>query len=138
MMDRREVLLICNPEGGRTKQSFADDANINVLVKRWLGGVPIPEPKNPGMYGDFSEIGTYFEAQNMVGEAMEHFMLLPAEIRQEFDNDPGKMIEFLEDPENAERAEELGLVAPSLNESAEETTEETGGETPPVVSEPTE
>ena len=35
---------------------------------------------------------------------------LPAKVRREFDNDPFKFLEFVEDPENVERMAELGLV----------------------------
>lgn len=119
MAERVRVMLVCDPEGGRTKQSFKDDADINVLVKRWLGGVPIPQPDTPGLYGDFSTIGTFQEAQNMMGDAVDHFMMLPAAVRAEFGNDPGQMMNFMSDPANAERAKEMGLVPPDLIESAE-------------------
>jgi hypothetical protein len=37
-------------------------------------------------------------------------MALPANIRSRFDNDPAKLIDFMENPANREEAESLGLV----------------------------
>lgn len=135
MMERRRVTLDCDPDTGKTKQSFKEDADINVLVERWKHGVPIPEQTSPGMYGDFSEVGTFYEAQNMVFDANEHFLALPAKVRSRFDHDAGKMIEFMTNPDNEEEAAEMGLVPPVLKESADPPVPGeagiSGGESPP-------
>jgi phage internal scaffolding protein len=43
-------------------------------------------------------------------EAQNRFMELPAKVRKEFDNDPGAFLAFLENPNNYDRAIELGLI----------------------------
>lgn len=40
-------------------------------------------------------------------------MTLPPEIRTRFDNDPGKLIDFVADPDNRQEAQELGIVNPA-------------------------
>ena len=47
--------------------------------------------------------------------AEEQFGALPANVRREFDNDPGKMLEFIQDPDNYERGVELGLFTPRMS-----------------------
>ena len=41
------------------------------------------------------------------------FDALPAELRERFENDPGKFVEFCLDPKNKDEAVELGLAVPS-------------------------
>ena len=43
-------------------------------------------------------------------EAEASFMEMPAKVRAEFDNDPGKFVQFFEREENRERAVALGLI----------------------------
>ena len=58
---------------------------------------------------------------NRVIAAQDEFEALPAQIRARFDNDPAKLIEFLENSENRPEAEELGLVEKVAAEVVEAT-----------------
>lgn len=95
-----------------TQQQFKDDCDINVLFARYLETGEIPQligdagPK----FGDFTGIYDYQTAMNEVRTAQGLFDQLPARIKNRFDNDPQKLLEFLNDPENLEEARFLGLV----------------------------
>ena len=60
-------------------------------------------------YGDFSSVLEFQQAQNILIEAQDAFDALPASLRKRFDNDPAVMLEFIENPDNREEAEKLGL-----------------------------
>jgi len=97
----------------------------------------MPQVANPPMYGDFTGIFDFQTAQNAVIHAKQQFMELPAKLRARFDNSPQKLLEFLDDPENRNEAEFLGLVqAPDPDANApksdqNESSKEKQGEAPP-------
>lgn len=110
-----EAGLFC-PEDSLTRQSFAEEADINTLVKRFGLTGQMPEAVSFPTYGDFSQVMDYQSALNMVLEADDAFMSLPAETRARFGNQPGELLRFLEDPQNRSEAEKLGLVVPKAPE----------------------
>lgn len=95
-----------------TNQADMDAADINKIMARYeKTGVlidPLGVERKP-MYGDFTEIKTYHETLSAVRRAETAFGKLSAKVRNRFDNDPQKLIDFLEDPENNREAVELGL-----------------------------
>lgn len=93
-----------------TKQSMADECNINTIMKKYrkTGQLPAMIRKDP-QYGDFSEVPSYLESLNIVHKAQEQFSGLPARIRREFDNNPAKFLEFCHDPKNGQKLVEMGL-----------------------------
>lgn len=92
------------------QQHFKDECDINTILERFNITGMLPEAPLSPRYGDFSGIGDYHTALNRVMAAKDEFMTLPAHIRARFDNDPAKLIEFIEDETNRPEAEELGLV----------------------------
>lgn len=52
----------------------------------------------------------YQEAYNLVVDAHDKFMSLPAKVRERFANDPAEMFGFLQDVNNRAEAIELGLI----------------------------
>lgn len=99
------------PDGeSMTEQAHRDEVNINTIVRKYHRTGFMPTYGNMPTYGDFSETGTYQEALDQCRAAEQQFMTLPSPIRKRFRNDPGELIQFLSDPENAVEAQELGLV----------------------------
>lgn len=93
-----------------TLQSELEDSKIeNILKKYALTGVP-PVDRKP-LFGDFTGMVDYHTALNKIHELESNFMLLPADVRLRFDNDPQNLITFLNDKSNREEAIKLGLVA---------------------------
>lgn len=95
---------------GRTKQSFRKEVDINTIVaKAAKTGLVDWVNANQAQYGDFTEVKTFHEAQNMIINAEAQFQSLPAEIRKHFDNDAGTFLEVASDPKNHDEMVKLGL-----------------------------
>lgn len=101
----------CSGDEVFTQQSGKDECDINLIVERAKRGAQINVSARVPMYGDFTEVPTDLrDAMNIVRKADEAFMALDAQVRKRFDNDPAKMLDFLNDPKNRQEAVELGLV----------------------------
>ena len=107
---------IINNEPSMTQQHFADECDINNIMKRYQNTGILTEPGQgsglPPMFGDFSEVSDYQTAQNAVIDVQEAFAQLPSRVRARFDNDPAALLEFLGKEENRIEAVSLGLVNP--------------------------
>lgn len=118
-----------------TQQSFAEEADINTIVNKFLRDGVLPEDVSYPQYGDFTKtVNNYQDALNLVLAADEAFASLPAKVRSRFDNDPAKYVDFFENPANRAEAEALGLIKPR-QEPAENSVPNTlveEGSSPPV------
>jgi phage internal scaffolding protein len=95
-----------------TEQSHKDACDVNILMDKLKKGLPIDSSLyKEGKYG-YVEPQTYSEALIALRNAKDAFDDLPAKVRQRFDNDPAKLLEFIADDKNREEAEKLGLVKP--------------------------
>lgn len=112
------ITLDCPPGFGRTKQSFASEVNINNIMARYIKtGTLEFARKNEPRYGDVT--GADFQtAMNTIATANSMFEEMPAKVRARFENDPGKFLDFIQDPANQEEAGELGLTVPKAPEQA--------------------
>lgn len=101
----------CSKDVAITQQSGKDECDINVIIERAKRGAIVePRPEAP-MYGDFTMIPTDLrDCLNTVRQADELFMSMDAVVRRRFENDPVKLLDFLNDPKNREEAVSLGLV----------------------------
>lgn len=129
--------LDCSADGhGRTKQSHKAECDINGIMKAWNYGQGRPIThlnSNTPKYEDFGNVMDYTTAREAIAEAELAFSELPSAMRKHFDNDPSKLLAFVEDPDNLAEAVELGL----LDEAAEQGEEPPEPETPtPVVETP--
>lgn len=112
-----------------TQQHFAEECDINTIVKRFgltkdaelLKGARMP------VYGDFSGVHDYQTALNAVRQAAEDFMDLPAEVRARFGHDPQRLLEFVGDDRNHDEARKMGLTVSTVAQA--------GSLTPPPVGE---
>jgi len=77
-----------------TQQHLKRDADINEIMRRFGMTGSLPPGVSGGVYGDFSGIEDFDDALRTVERAQAGFMALPAEIREKFQNDPGRMIHF--------------------------------------------
>ncbi len=110
------------------QQQFAEECDINTIVKRFGLTGELPENPRLPLSGDFTGIGDFQSAMNVVRAAEEAFMEFPAELRAEFGNDPGRMLEFVHNEKNRDKAIELGLIAKPAEQARD------GGVVVPVVS----
>ena len=107
----RETALHCEDES-LAVQSERDECDINTIVKRFGLTGELPGDLAIPQSGDFSGLPDFHAAMNMVREAQEEFMRVPADIRARFNNDPQRLMDFVHDEANRDEARKLGLLAP--------------------------
>lgn len=95
-------------EPSLTEQSFAFESDINNIINGY-GGAPIP--KTP-LFDITFDSNQFENALNVVAEAKSKFEEMPSFIRDRFENNPSKLIEFVQDDKNYDEALKLGLVNP--------------------------
>lgn len=97
-----------------TVQDCAESCDINNLINRLRpDGSLVGESRIPTgrpLSGDFSDLPSYQEAIIRVADAQERFASLPAVIRDRFENDPAKLLEFVGNSANKDEAIKLGLI----------------------------
>lgn len=95
-----------------TKQEFRDECDITNIIDKFsrTGELPQPFVGGSGVFADVSDIPDYQSSQNNVVRVREWFDGLPSNIRSRFDNDPSKLVQFINDPSNRSEAEKLGLL----------------------------
>jgi phage internal scaffolding protein len=101
------------------QQHYKEECDINTILEKFNITGLLPENTLSPRYGDFSGIADYHTALNRVIAAQDEFEALPAQIRARFDNDPSKLIEFLNDDNNRPEAEAIGLVEKATAEVVE-------------------
>lgn len=120
----------------KTKQSFAEEADINTIVRRFNLTGQLPENVRAPTYGDYEGIFDFQSAMNAVREAEESFAAMPANVRARFNNNPAAFVDYcseltpdLKDFEHRAELEKLGLVLPRKPSEADKTIAK--GDTPP-------
>lgn len=106
--ERRRVVT---PVGSvsRTEQHQANGANINTIMAKYRKTGIIPQFAGAA-YGDFTGVTDYHMAIELVRQSQRDFEALPANVRRYFDDDPGKLLDFVADDANRAKAIELGLI----------------------------
>jgi phage internal scaffolding protein len=104
-----ETGLLCE-DPSLAQQNFKEETDINYIVRQFGLTGELPGQTISPQYGDFTGVLDYHSAVNAVLAAQDEFMDLPAQMRARFDNDPAKLIDFLNNEENREEAIKLGLV----------------------------
>lgn len=101
----------------KTQQEFSADADINNIMARFLktGTVPVYADKQP-FYVDAVDLPSFMDMQNTIISAREAFMALPSAIRERFNNDPAKFVDFATNDENLGELRKLGLLSPEAVE----------------------
>ncbi|QXP08403.1 MAG: internal scaffolding protein [Arizlama microvirus] len=115
-----------NNEESMTVQSERDKCDLNIVKAIYektgiMNNVRTDQPR----YGDFTASRDYHDLLFRAQQAQHDFMQLDAHIRARFDNDPGKLIDFVNDPNNRAMAIELGLLmAPADGSQASQVPQE--------------
>jgi len=97
------------------KRAEQDSTDVNLIMDSWIhAGAAVAGHMNPsaGRYGDFSSGLDYHAALSSVREAEGIFMCFAPKIRDHVDNDAGKFLDMVYDPERRSELEELGIVPP--------------------------
>lgn len=98
----------------RTHQSFAKEADVNNIMKRYKRTGLLVDPtvvaRRTPYFGDFSSGSDFQTVAEQISNARSSFMFLPAEVRERFGNDVSKLLDFVAEPSNYSEAVKLGLI----------------------------
>lgn len=98
------------PDPSLTEQSHAQSCKIqNIMSKYQQTGILTHVNTYQGTYMDMSGAPDYHEAQNIIAEANSMFESVPSSLRAKFNNDAAQFIEFMQNEENREKMEAMGL-----------------------------
>lgn len=92
-----------------THQSFAEECDINTIVRRFGLTGELPTALRLPTYQDFEGVFDFQTAMHAIMQAEDAFMALPADLRARFGNDPARFVAFCSAPENADELVRLGL-----------------------------
>jgi len=114
-----------NNEPSLTQQQYKDECDINNIMRKYQKTGEFNHlTRKEGVYGDFSDIKDYQGMLDTVLYAQKAFETLPAQVRLKFRNNPGELIDFLQDDRNYNEAVKLGLVENKTTRSLEKNDDE--------------
>lgn len=95
----------------------AEAVDINQIMKKWdPSGKQFNKAIAQGMttdagmfYDDFTDSKSLQDALEITIHAKQQFEMLPAEIRNRFENEPGRFLDFVNDPKTLEEQYKLGI-----------------------------
>lgn len=109
-----ETGLDCSVMPSMTKQSFAEEADINTIVRRFGLSGQLPANVRMPVNGDFTNVPDFRTAMDLIVAARESFDAMPANVRARFHNDAAEFVDFCSDEKNRDEAIKLGLVEKPL------------------------
>lgn len=92
-----------------TQQQFKDECDINNIAKQFGLTGELPRPVYLPTFGDFSDVSDFQSALHAIQRADASFAAMPAHVRERFNNDPQRFLQFTSDDRNAEEIRALGL-----------------------------
>ena len=112
---RNSVVLDCQKahkdgEPYLVEQSHKAECNINKIIKRHgLDIVSKVTAMRSHLYQFDDVTGNDFqEAMNIIIKAQDEFESMPSQLRKQFDNDPAKFLDFVQNPDNMPVMVEMG------------------------------
>lgn len=94
------------------KQEYAEEVDINTIITRFGQGYKMPENLVPPTFGDFTGVTDFQSAMDAMIEARDTFMMVPADIRARFGNDPQAFVAFCSDEANRDELKRMGFLEP--------------------------
>lgn len=131
--ERRRVQLDFSDSESLTEQCHKDSCDINnILGRAQRTGILEHVAASKGYYGTAPTGDDFQRHQNIVAKAQSMFESLPSSIRNKFENNPAKYLDFMTQDKNYEAIKELGLDASHLKPPAPVAPNETlSSEQPP-------
>lgn len=98
-----------------TQQHLGPETDINTIIRRAVAAqdYAVFTPTKRAEYYDCSTFTDYQESVNFLNGIEDDFDSLPSQIRAEFGHNLSNYVKFMTDPQNAEKAVELGLLTTS-------------------------
>ncbi|WNK14797.1 MAG: internal scaffolding protein [Microvirus sp.] len=95
---------------GRTKQSFKDECDINNLMAKYLKTGHMEHVNQALPRFECVSEHDFQSAQNLIADAKSMFENIPSAVRARFENNAGKLLDWVHDPKNVEEAASLGFL----------------------------
>lgn len=105
----RKRVQITFQELGRTRQGHKDECDINQILGKFQKTGALTHANNHEANYGFASSLSFTEAMQTVTTARSMFAELPSSLRDKFDHDPAKFLEFVQNPANDAEKHELGL-----------------------------
>lgn len=96
----------------RTRQEFKKECDVNEIMRRFKASGIMPVGNGTPKYLDCTAVPQFHDAMQLLIDAENAFMRLPALVRKEFDNDPQAFVAFAQEADNLPKLREWGLAAP--------------------------
>lgn len=112
-LESDRTAIYCH-EPSLTKQEFAEEADINVILERFTKSGEPPPQVLPEHFTDLTGRRTYFDMQTQIATANVAFYNLPASLRAEHLNDPARWADAViaaVETGNREKLDALGVDA---------------------------
>lgn len=104
------VQISFEDDPGLTEQSHKDSCDIHFILKKSeKTGILEHVNAHKGTYGDMPTGDEFHNHMNIIANAETLFETIPAKIRNEFENSPAKFLDFIQNPDNREKMEEIGF-----------------------------
>lgn len=111
--EKHERVQVDTGDSSFVQQSSRDEADINnIMAKYRETGLVTYVKDRQGQFMDLSSAPDYHTAMNVISEAVQMFDGLSSDIRKHFGNDPGNLLEALDDEERRPELERLGVLLP--------------------------
>ncbi len=117
--------VVKSPKGVKpAKQEFKQDADINSIMKKFQkSGAMDHAQLHQGHYGDTTGQDLQ-SAATIVANANSMFNDLPSSVRNKFENEPSRFLDFVQNADNQQEAYELGIsLSPAATLEAAEAAE---------------
>lgn len=102
-------LTTTNNDPTMTKVALAEQLDVNNIIKKYNKTGILKNAENyEAIFGDFNETD-FQESLNTIIKAEELFINVPSKIRAQFENSPGRFIDFATNPENLQQMRDWGL-----------------------------
>ena len=97
---RKRPTLTCGES--RTKQAMKQESDVNFIMQKYQKtGLVNFVATHQAQYMECPDVD-FQTAMDTIRKAEEMFMDMPAKLRQKFDHNPGKFLDFIQNPENRE------------------------------------
>lgn len=107
---RKRVQISFKDTQSLTEQSHKDSCDIhNILKKSEKTGILEHVNRYRGHYGDMPTGEEFQEHMNIIAKTESMFETIPSKIRQKFENNPRKFLDFISDNKNYAEMREMGF-----------------------------
>lgn len=103
-----------------TEQHHGESVKIqNILSNYERTGLITHINRREPIFADWTSAPDYYHAQKIIADANSMFEQVPAQIRAQFANDPAQFLDFIQNPENKQAMEDLGIETSHIPEDYE-------------------